>query len=126
MFLLASLFLIDLGSILSNTGWVARGVLALLLLFSIISWAMILQKLGTFGTLRRQSDQFLRIFRATRGVVNPQALAAAGSPFASLYPAGYRELQSQVVGAPTNPHPPQPKSFQTPTANIQTASPHQA
>jgi biopolymer transport protein TolQ len=120
--LLASLFLIDLGSILANTGPVARGVLALLLLFSIISWAMILQKVGMFGRIRRQSDQFLRIFRATRGVANPQALASAGSPFASVYAAGYRELQSQVSGQPTNPHPPKLKSLQAVTANMQVAS----
>jgi biopolymer transport protein TolQ len=120
--LLASLFLIDLGSVLGNTGWVARGVLALLLLFSIISWAMILQKLGMFGRIRRQSNQFLHIFRATRGVANPQALASAGSPFASVYAAGYRELQSQVGGQPTNPHPPKLKSLQAVTANMQVAS----
>src|SRR5246127_3168544 len=122
IFLFASIFLIDLGGILANTGWVARGVLALLLLFSIISWAMILQKLGLFGRVRRQSDQFLRIFRATRGVVNPQALAAAGSPFAPVSAAGYRELQSQVSGQPTNPHPPKLKSLQAVTANMQVAS----
>ena len=114
--------MIDLGGILANTGLVARGVLALLLLFSIISWAMIFQKLGMFGRVRRQSDQFLRIFRATRGVANPQALASAGSPFASVYTAGYRELQSQVGGQPTNPHPPKLKSLQAVTANMQVAS----
>ncbi len=67
---------------------------------------MILQKVGLFGRIRRESDQFLRIFRATRGVANPQALATAGSPFSSVYAAGYRELQSQVGSAPGNPHPP--------------------
>jgi len=120
--LIASLFLIDLGCILGNTGWVARGVLALLLLFSIISWAMIFQKLGMFGRVRRQRDQFLRIFRATRGVVNPQALASAGSPFASVYAAGNRELQSQVGGQPIHPHPPKLKSLGAVTANMQVAS----
>ena len=118
----AAVLLIDLGGILANTGWVARAVLALLLLFSIISWAMIFQKLGMFGRIRGQSDQFLRIFRATRGVANPQALASAGSPFASVYAAGYRELQSQVGGQPTNPHPPKLKSLQAVTANMQVAS----
>ena len=118
----AAVLLIDLGGILANTGLVARGVLVLLLLFSIISWAMILQKLGMFGRLRRQSDQFLRIFRATRGVANPQALASAGSPFASVYSAGFRELQSQVGGQPTNPHPPKLKSLGAVTANMQVAS----
>jgi biopolymer transport protein TolQ len=75
---------------------VARVVLVLLLAFSVISWGMIFQKLGLFGRIRRESDQFLRIFRATRGVANPQALASAGSPFASVYASGFRELQNQI------------------------------
>jgi biopolymer transport protein TolQ len=120
--LFTTVVLIDLGNILEQTGWVARGVLGLLLLFSIISWAMILQKLGLFSRIRRESDQFLRIFRATRGVANPQALASAGSPFASVYAAGYRELQSQVGSGPSNPHPPKIKSLQAVTVNMQLAA----
>jgi biopolymer transport protein TolQ len=83
---------------------------------------MIFQKLSLFSRLRRQSDQFLRIFRATRGVANPQALASAGSPFANVYAAGYRELQSQVGSQPTNPHPPKLKSMQAVAVNMQLAS----
>ncbi len=64
---------------------------------------MIFQKLGFFGRIRRESNQFLRIFRATRGVANPQALASAGSPFASVYASGFRELQSQVGAGTGNP-----------------------
>jgi len=92
----ATFLVTDLGSILSQTGWVARVVLVILLVFSVVSWAMIFQKLGLFGRIRRESDQFLRIFRATRGVANPQALASAGSPFASVYASGFRELQNQL------------------------------
>lgn len=83
---------------------------------------MILQKMGMFGRIRRQSNQFLQIFRATRGVANPQALSQVGSPFASVYAAGYRELQSQVGGAPGNPHPPKLKSLQAITASMQIAA----
>ncbi|HUI76099.1 MAG TPA: MotA/TolQ/ExbB proton channel family protein [Candidatus Acidoferrum sp.] len=120
---LLTVFLIaDLGTLLNQTGWVARGVLALLLLFSVISWGMIFQKISLFGRIRRDSDQFLRIFRATRGVANPQALASAGSPFASVYAAGYRELQSQVGGSTGNPSPPRLKSLQAVTVNMQLAS----
>jgi len=90
-------------------------------MFSIISWAMILQKLGLFGRITRESDQFLRIFRATRGVANPQALATAGSPFSTVYAAGYRELQSQVGSAPGTP-PPKLKSLQAVTVSMQLAS----
>jgi biopolymer transport protein TolQ len=112
----------DLGGILQQTGPVARGVLALLLFFSVVSWAMILQKISLFGRIRRASDQFLRIFRATRGVANPQALAAAGSPFANVYAAGYRELQFQVGTHPGNPEPPRLKSLSAVTVNMQLAS----
>jgi biopolymer transport protein TolQ len=101
---------------------VARVVLLLLLFFSVVSWAMILQKLGMFGRIRRKSDEFLRIFRATRGIANPQALVTAGSPFANVYAAGYRELQSQVGSAPGNPHPPKLKSLQAVTVSMQLAS----
>ncbi len=116
IFLFTAIFATDFGNILTLTGWVARGVLLLLLLFSIISWAMILQKLGLFGRIRRESDQFLRIFRAT------QALATAGSPFSSVYAAGYRELQSQVGSAPGNPHPPKLKSLSAVTVSMQLAA----
>jgi len=121
--LFIAFLLIDLGSILEQTGLVARGVIALLLLFSVISWGLILQKLGLFGRIRRESDQFLRIFRATRGVANPQALASAGSPFASVYAAGYRELQNQVGNSnPGSSQPPRLKSLQAVTVNMQLAS----
>ncbi len=115
-------FAADLGGILEQTGWVGRGVLGLLLFFSVVSWGMIFQKMSLFGRIGRQSDQFLRIFRATRGVANPQALASAGSPFANVYAAGYRELQSQVGSAPGNPHPPALKSLNAVTVSMQLAS----
>src|ERR1700726_1568073 len=83
---------------------------------------MIFQKLGLFGRVRRQSDQFLRIFRATRGVANPQALASSGSPFSTVYAAGYRELQSQVGGGTGNPHPPRLKSLEAVTVSLQLAA----
>jgi biopolymer transport protein TolQ len=105
---------------LEQTGWVARGVLGLLLLFSLISWALIFQKLGLFGRIARQSDQFLRIFRATKGVANPQGLISAGSPFSNVYAAGYRELQSQVSNS--NPSPQKVKSIQAVTVSMQLAS----
>lgn len=107
--------------ILAQTGWVARGVLGLLLFASLISWALIFQKSGLFGRIRRQSDQFLKIFRATKGVANPQGLMSAGSPFAIVYAAGYRELQSQLSGT-GNPSPTKLKSLQAVTVSMQLAS----
>ena len=119
--LLSALYVGNIFGILQQTGWVARAVLAILLFFSLVSWALIFQKMGLFGRIRRQSDQFLKIFRATKGVANPQGLVSAGSPFANVYAAGYRELQSQMTGT-GNPSPPKLKSLQAVTVSMQMAS----
>jgi biopolymer transport protein TolQ len=118
--LLSALFIGNLLDILAQTGWVARAVLGILLFFSLVSWALIFQKLGLFGRIGRQSDQFLKIFRATKGVANPQGLVSAGSPFANVYAAGYRELQSQMGTG--NPAPQKLKSLQAVTVSMQLAS----
>jgi biopolymer transport protein TolQ len=121
LFLLNAIFVGNIFDILAQTGLVARGVLAILLFASLISWALILQKTGLFSRIRRQSDQFLKIFRATKGVANPQGLVSAGSPFANVYAAGYRELQSQVTGT-GNPAPAKLKSMQAVTVSMQLAA----
>jgi len=119
--LLFANFVGNIFDILAQTGWVARAVLGILLFFSLISWALIFQKWGLFSRVQRQSDQFLRIFRATKGVANPQGVISAGSPFANVYAAGYRELQSQVTGG-GNPTPQRIKSLQAVTVSMQLAA----
>jgi biopolymer transport protein TolQ len=118
--LLSAVIVGNIFDIIQQTGLVARAVLGLLLFFSLVSWALIFQKLGIFGRIRRQSDQFLKIFRATKGVANPQGIIAAGSPFANVYAAGYRELQTQLTGE-GNPHP-KLKSLQAVTVAMQLAA----
>jgi biopolymer transport protein TolQ len=118
IFLLFANFIGNIFEILAQTGWVARGVLGLLLFFSLVSWALIFQKMGLFGRIRRQSDQFLKIFRATKTGANPQGVISAGSPFANVYAAGYRELQSQVNGTQA----PKIKSLQAVTVSMQLAA----
>ena len=119
--MLFATFIGNVFDILAQTGYVARAVLGLLLFFSLISWGLIFQKMGLFGRIRRQSDQFLKIFRATKGVANPQGVISAGSPFANVYAAGYRELQSQVTGT-GNPSPQRVKSLQAVTVSMQLAA----
>ena len=119
IFLLFASFIGNVLDILEQTGWVARGVLGILLFASLISWALIFQKWGLFGRIRRQSDQFLKIFRATKAGANPQGVISVGSPFAKVYAAGYRELQSQVTES--NPHP-KIKSLQAVTVAMQLAA----
>jgi biopolymer transport protein TolQ len=119
--LLSTVVVGNIFDVLQQTGLIARAVLGILLFFSLVSWALIFQKLGIFGRIRRQSDQFLKIFRATKGVANPQGVISAGSPFANVYAAGYRELQTQVTGEGNNPHP-RIKSLQAVTVSMQLAA----
>lgn len=51
-----------------NAGGVAKTVLAILLLFSIVSWAIILDKLRVFRRIRRESEEFLRYFRQRKSM----------------------------------------------------------
>src|SRR5258708_12112613 len=44
------------------------------------------------------------------------------SPFAHVYAAGFRELQSQIGGVSSNPHPPRLKSLSAVTVSMQLAS----
>ena len=105
------LFVAEISNLLQQTGWVARVVLAILLVFSLFSWALIFQKWRLFSNLSRQTDKFLHAFRASERLPEPKMLhaAAGGSPLVALYAVGYQELQSQLAG--TNPHPPRLKSI---------------
>ena len=96
------LFVGQLGTLLEQTGWVARVVLAMLLAFSLFSWALIFQKSAMFSRMRRQTSLFLRIFRSNRTLPDPRQMGGGGSPLEPVYAAGYREVESQVrAGNPT-------------------------
>ena len=109
----------ELSNLIQQTGWVARAVLIILFFFSLFSWALIFQKLSLFGRLRRRTTSFLRAFRATRGLPEPRAVGATGSPLETVYAAGYRELSSQLMAS--NP-PPRVKSLHAVTADMQAAA----
>ena len=77
-----------------NAGPIAKGVLAVLAVFSIISWALIVEKWWQFRRVRGQTLGFLKVFREGR---RPSVVAAAAkkfreSPLAQLYFAAYQEL----------------------------------
>ena len=111
----------QLGPLLSQTGWVARGVLLILFCFSLFSWAVILQKLVSFSRIRSETAQFLSAFRSSRQSAAPKTVAArvSGSPVAKVYAAGMREVESQFATA--NP-PGKLKSFNAVAATMQVAS----
>ncbi len=81
-----------------QTGWVAKIVLAVLLLFSLASWSVILAKWRELAAARRASEQFLRDFRkATRlNEVAEVAPRYRSSPLAAIFQAGYSELEANI------------------------------
>src|ERR1700719_1428766 len=90
------LFAGELGTLLEQTGWVSRVVLAMLLAFSLFSWALIFQKSRMFSRMNQQTALFLRIFRSNRTLPDPRQMGGGGSPLEPVYAAGVREVESQV------------------------------
>jgi biopolymer transport protein TolQ len=87
-----------LGNLITQTGWVARAVLCILLILSVFSWAIIFQKSRSFGQIDSHTKKFLQMFRAGRGLPDPNTLrAGAGdTPLVTVYQAGYKELEAQL------------------------------
>jgi biopolymer transport protein TolQ len=95
------LFQSQIVTLLQQTGWIARIVLAMLLVFSLFSWALIFQKLSMFSRMNKQTALFLRIFRSNRILPDPRQMGTGGSPLEPVYSAGYREIESQTrTGTP--------------------------
>jgi len=91
----------------------------ILLVFSIFSWALILQKLKVFSKINRETTQFLRVFRAGRGLPEPNSIGDGSSPLEHVYANGFSEIQAQLA----NSKPPgQIKSLQAVMVSMQLAS----
>jgi len=105
---LIALYQSEVWQLLATTGPVARIVLLILLVFSVLSWAIILRKYRTFKVARRESREFLRIFRGSKKLseIRASCQALKASPLAEVFLGGYREIENQVVVSenPGKPH----------------------
>jgi biopolymer transport protein TolQ len=74
-----------------------QAVLAILLLFSIASWAVIIYKLLTFRKSESQTARFLDVFRRSSKFSEVQAVCPTlpASPLVGVFQAGYAELNAQ-------------------------------
>lgn len=91
-------FTTDVGNLILQAGPVAHTVLALLLLFSLISWAIILSKGSKFRRMRAQSGRFLRAFRKANGRLQDVSAVSEQfkpSPLVSVFEGGYDEYRRQ-------------------------------
>ncbi|HTG01001.1 MAG TPA: MotA/TolQ/ExbB proton channel family protein [Nitrospirota bacterium] len=85
-----------------ETGWVARGIVLILLGFSIVSWAMILLKYQYLRRAEKESHSFLQDFRRTKNLDELMKTAEKRkfSPLSTLFIEGYREAQSIIRTLP--------------------------
>jgi biopolymer transport protein TolQ len=84
--------------IIGRSSLVAKIVLLILIVFSIVSWAIILYKLWSFRRTSRQSAVFLDVFRKSSKFSEVQAVCKTlgDSPLVGIFQAGYAELNSQL------------------------------
>ena len=73
---------------------VVKIVMGLLLVFSVVSWAIILVKIATLSKARRESAAFLDLFWSSNELESlyRQAEKFAGAPIPAVFRAGYVEL----------------------------------
>jgi biopolymer transport protein TolQ len=96
----ATAFSGGVGSLIAQSGVVARVVLVILLIFSLISWAIIIYKGLVLHRAYTQSQTFLQIFRKSSkfSEVNSVCLQLKASPLVGVFQAGYIEVNQQVRG----------------------------
>src|SRR6266404_9314034 len=87
--------------LLGETGPVAKTVLLLLLVFSLISWAIILSKWSVLRRARVQSGRFVRAFRKAERLQDVAAVAEQfrPSPLVGVFEGGVEEYRRQGAAA---------------------------
>ena len=76
----------------------AKIVIVLLVGFSVVSWGVIFYKLFVFNRSKKQSVQFLDVFRRSNKFSEVQAVCRSlgESPLVGLFQSGYAELTAQL------------------------------
>lgn len=81
-----------------RTGPFASAILAILLLFSLISWTIMVRKWLSFHQIDNQSRGFVAVFRKSSRLseVSTACEHYRGSPLSGIFTAGYQELNAQL------------------------------
>ena len=103
----------DFAQLIFDASPIVQFVMALLLLFSVISWGIILYKWWTFRGIEKDSSTFIEVFRKSAKFSEVQAVCPSlvSSPLVGMFQAGYAELTAQLRQAQ-----PAPASPGTPAA----------
>lgn len=93
----------EIVNLISQSGPVAKGVLVILLVFSIFSWSIILSKWRAVNRARAQSGRFLRAFRKSKRLQDVAAISEQfrPSPLVAVFDGAFEEIRRQG-GVPRN------------------------
>lgn len=88
----------EIVDLVAETGPVAKIVLLLLLVFSLISWAIILSKWSLLRRARIRSGRFVRAFRKAQRLQDVSAVAEQfrPSPLVGVFEGGFEEFRRQA------------------------------
>jgi biopolymer transport protein TolQ len=88
----------SLFGLLAKTSGFALTILILLLVFSLLSWTIILRKWLTFRNISHKNQAFLAFFRKTARLseVGSACELYRGAPLSGVFSAGYQELNTQI------------------------------
>jgi biopolymer transport protein TolQ len=87
--------------LVGETGPVAKVVLLFLLIFSLVSWAIILSKWSVLRRARVQSGRFVRAFRKAQRLQDVGAVAEQfrPSPLVGVFEGGFEEYRRQAAAS---------------------------
>ena len=87
----------DVIRLIADTTPINQAVLLILVLFSVASWAIVLQKIWTFRASERDTARFLDVFRGSSKFSEVQAVCPTvpATPLVGVFQAGYAEMNAQ-------------------------------
>ena len=89
---------VDFITLIAESTWLSKSVLLILLLFSAVSWGIILSKVWQYRRATRDTGTFLQVFRKSTKFSEVQSITASvpSSPLVGIFQAGYAELNTQL------------------------------
>jgi biopolymer transport protein TolQ len=84
-----------------HAGWLGKAVLLILLIFSVVSWGIVIRISARYRRSGSASRRFIEIFRNSRRLVDVQkgTPGLGDSPLVGLFKAGYAEIEAQIAHA---------------------------
>lgn len=88
----------DTLGLIARSSPISKAVLLVLVLFSIVSWTIILYKLWHLRRSERQTTSFLNVFRRSSKFSEVQSVCRSlpDSPLVGIFQSGYAELNAQL------------------------------